>query len=162
MANLIIDTSTKFVYVSYDSKTLISEKEMNHLEVLPDMVNELVDQKSKIEAIFVGVGPGSYTGLRVGTLFAQALAQSLNVKCLGVDSAHILQYRSGDSGSSTGSSSDANTGAAEASPVDAANGEASNPNSVLNITYYSKSQSAIPQKYIKAEPKQIYDDGYLK
>lgn len=90
MSRLIIDTSSKLVYVAYNGELLISTQEMKHLESLPNMVSSLVTKITEIKEIYVGVGPGSYTGLRVGTLFAQALAKSLGVKCLGVDSQRLL------------------------------------------------------------------------
>jgi tRNA threonylcarbamoyl adenosine modification protein YeaZ len=42
--------------------------------------------KSDIERVAVGIGPGSFTGLRVGIAFAQGIALGLGIPCVGVGS----------------------------------------------------------------------------
>src|SRR5262245_62607793 len=43
-----------------------------------------------LEAIAVGLGPGSYTGLRVGVTAAKTLAYVTGVALLGLDSLHAI------------------------------------------------------------------------
>jgi tRNA threonylcarbamoyladenosine biosynthesis protein TsaB len=45
---------------------------------------------SEIERIAVGVGPGTFTGLRVGVASARGLAQSLSIELVGVSSTAAL------------------------------------------------------------------------
>jgi tRNA threonylcarbamoyladenosine biosynthesis protein TsaB len=57
--------------------------------------------RSQIERIAVGVGPGSFTGLRVGIALAQGLAEGLGIPVVGVPStkAMALAVPSGRGGS---------------------------------------------------------------
>lgn len=45
---------------------------------------------TQIDLIAVGIGPGSYTGIRVGIATAKGLAQGLSVKLIGVNSFEAL------------------------------------------------------------------------
>jgi tRNA threonylcarbamoyladenosine biosynthesis protein TsaB len=54
-----------------------------------------------IDRVVVGLGPGTYTGLRVGVATARALAQSLGLEIVGVSSSMALAhaaFRSGHAG----------------------------------------------------------------
>ena len=59
-----------------------------HGEILPRLITEALDASghvsSDLEAVAVGVGPGAYTGLRVGIATAQALGLVLDIPVTGV------------------------------------------------------------------------------
>jgi tRNA threonylcarbamoyladenosine biosynthesis protein TsaB len=65
-----------------------------HATRLLGMANELLGEArigwSGLERIAVGLGPGTFTGLRVGIATARGLAQSLGVELVGVSSLRAL------------------------------------------------------------------------
>jgi tRNA threonylcarbamoyladenosine biosynthesis protein TsaB len=65
-----------------------------HATRLLSMTAGLLEQSgldwSEIERIAVGVGPGRFTGLRVGIATARGLAQSLSVELVGISSLRAL------------------------------------------------------------------------
>jgi hypothetical protein len=92
---LAIDTSGSFCSIALrrgDGVTVerASSGEGDHFERLPDLVAETlrVGQLSAcdLSAIVVGLGPGSFTGLRIGLSYAKGLATAARVPLLGVSS----------------------------------------------------------------------------
>jgi tRNA threonylcarbamoyladenosine biosynthesis protein TsaB len=67
-----------------------------HATRLLALAHELLEREglrwSSIERIAVGVGPGTFTGLRVGLATARGLAQSLRVELVGVSSLRALAH----------------------------------------------------------------------
>jgi tRNA threonylcarbamoyladenosine biosynthesis protein TsaB len=65
-----------------------------HATRLLDMARALLEQAGlgwrDLDRIAVGVGPGTFTGLRVGIATARGLAQSLDVELVGVSSLQAL------------------------------------------------------------------------
>jgi tRNA threonylcarbamoyladenosine biosynthesis protein TsaB len=65
-----------------------------HTAQLLPLANELLARArlswSSIQRIAVGVGPGTFTGLRVGVATARALAQALEVDAVGVSTLRTL------------------------------------------------------------------------
>lgn len=63
--------------------------ERGHAERLVPMLDELLDGR-RAEQIIVGVGPGSFTGIRVGIAAAHGLAIGWNAELLGMSSLALL------------------------------------------------------------------------
>ncbi|MGF6906321.1 tRNA (adenosine(37)-N6)-threonylcarbamoyltransferase complex dimerization subunit type 1 TsaB [Fusobacterium sp. PH5-44] len=100
MLTLIIDTATKIgsVALFHDEIGLIGEininAKTNHSALiirLIDSLFSLTDYKiEEIDRICVTLGPGSFTGIRVGVSAAKGLAISLNKKILGINELDLL------------------------------------------------------------------------
>ena len=99
MIVLGIDTATESVSVAVvDGDEVLaaseSRSERRHAEDLTPMIDFVVRGSgvllSEIDAIAVDVGPGLFTGMRVGIASAQALAHVLSVPLVGVDSLEAL------------------------------------------------------------------------
>ncbi|WP_433699784.1 tRNA (adenosine(37)-N6)-threonylcarbamoyltransferase complex dimerization subunit type 1 TsaB [Nocardiopsis sp. CA-288880] len=70
-----------------------------HGELLSPTVQRLTEEAgvalADLDAIAVGIGPGPYTGLRVGLATAHALADALGVPCHGVATLDALAFATG-------------------------------------------------------------------
>lgn len=101
MLLLTIDSSTSAGSVAIvDEKKIIaksilnleqtqSQRLMPQIISLLDSCNYEIDQ---IDAVGVGVGPGSFTGIRIGLATASTLAQSLSVPIVGVSTLEAIAY----------------------------------------------------------------------
>ena len=95
MIVLGIETSGRSGSISlHDDGTLLGECELaatgrRHARTLIPEIGRLVSEHSlsikQIEGVAVSLGPGSFTGLRVGVVCAKTLAYSLKVPVVGVD-----------------------------------------------------------------------------
>ncbi len=98
MLTLAIDTATTVAAVALldGSRVLCqsSQSSRNHSRTLLHEVDRLVElagaTPGQLEAIVVDIGPGSFTGVRVGLALAKTLAFSLNIRLAGVSSLRVL------------------------------------------------------------------------
>ncbi|KJJ83612.1 peptidase M22, glycoprotease [Candidatus Omnitrophus magneticus] len=93
MKILSFDTSTKFLTIALAEDFAIKsafheDMETRHNEeIVPTVANMFKEIKwnvKDIDLVCVGIGPGSFTGLRVGLAFAKGLARSTGIKIIGV------------------------------------------------------------------------------
>ena len=86
MKVLGFDTSTMTTSVSIiEDENMLAlyslQGSVYHSESLSDMVNNILNKfdfdLSQIDLISVGIGPGSFTGVRIGLTFAKVMAQVL-------------------------------------------------------------------------------------
>jgi tRNA threonylcarbamoyladenosine biosynthesis protein TsaB len=60
---------------------------------IEELFSEVEYQKKQLSAVVVASGPGSYTGLRIGTATAKGICYALNVPLISVNSLHLLGYQ---------------------------------------------------------------------
>lgn len=87
--SLAIDTSTSrtIVAVIDEGKVLFEsfhEGATDHGKALPELIAEALQVVPKPERVVVGMGPGPFTGLRVGIMFARTFALARGIDLKGV------------------------------------------------------------------------------
>lgn len=103
---LALDTSTRFVSVAVHDEDLLASaagvEPMRHGEQLAPLVDAVLEQagaiRQDVTAVAVGVGPGPFTGLRVGVVTARVLGLALGVPVYGVCSLDVLAAGAVDEG----------------------------------------------------------------
>jgi len=97
---LALETSTRMCSVAlFDGEQLLVfhdnlDTGYTHAEKLHVLIAKTIDEagikSSDLQAIAVGKGPGSYTGLRIGVSAAKGMAYALDIPLLAVDSLQIM------------------------------------------------------------------------
>lgn len=99
MSNILaVETATSSCSVALriDGSVVVLEEVGNniHSQVLLSMIERLLTQASlapmELDAVAVGQGPGSFTGLRIGVGVGQGLAYGANCPMIGVSSLDAL------------------------------------------------------------------------
>ena len=98
---LSIETTTKVCSVALHlAGKLVATQELwiekSHADSLMLMIEQLLSRspynKNALSAIAVSQGPGSYTGLRIGTSTAQGLCYALEVPLIAVNTLEAMAY----------------------------------------------------------------------
>jgi tRNA threonylcarbamoyladenosine biosynthesis protein TsaB len=98
---LHLETSTTNCSVALSEGTrLLALKELNngytHNENLNVFIEEVLNEAGRsyqdLEALSVSLGPGSYTGLRIGVSAAKGLAYALDVPVIGVETLDAFSH----------------------------------------------------------------------
>jgi tRNA threonylcarbamoyladenosine biosynthesis protein TsaB len=96
---LAFDTATPAVTVAlYDGERVVAERStvdaMRHGELLAPAISTVLDEaglvRQDLTAVAVGVGPGPFTGLRVGLMTARTLGAVLEIPVYGVCTLDVL------------------------------------------------------------------------
>lgn len=101
MKILCIDTSSPLCAVSIlEDNNLIKKIELNngltHSESLMPSIKKILEECSltlnDINLLVCDIGPGSFTGIRIGIATVKAFSDSLGIPCIGVSSLEVLAY----------------------------------------------------------------------
>ncbi|MBT7695138.1 MAG: tRNA (adenosine(37)-N6)-threonylcarbamoyltransferase complex dimerization subunit type 1 TsaB [Cryomorphaceae bacterium] len=97
---LNLETSSKNCSVSLSSKgkliDLIESEDENyrHSEILTTSIKDILSKNNlnvkSLDAISVGIGPGSFTGLRIGLSVSKGLCYPHNINLIGISTLKIL------------------------------------------------------------------------
>lgn len=101
MIDVALETSTRQPSVAVRRGDRLVERALERegahasdlLPALKRLLDEVGALPSDIARVFVGIGPGSYTGLRVGVATAQGLARGSGASLTGVPSGEALAFR---------------------------------------------------------------------
>lgn len=99
---LSIETSARICSVAIHNRgSLVASKEIHiehsHASQLAVLIDEVITESSievsRLTAVAVSAGPGSYTGLRIGTSTAKGLCYALDVPLIAVGSLELLAHQ---------------------------------------------------------------------
>lgn len=108
---LAFDTATPAVTVAlYDDGRIVAERTtldaMRHGELLAPSIGAVLDEagivRQDLTAVAVGVGPGPFTGLRVGLMTARTLGAVLDIPVYGVCTLDVLAVQAVGTGTVEG------------------------------------------------------------
>ncbi|MBQ9658454.1 MAG: tRNA (adenosine(37)-N6)-threonylcarbamoyltransferase complex dimerization subunit type 1 TsaB [Clostridia bacterium] len=101
MKILSIDTASNLCSISVlENKNLLKENTLddtkNHSEKVMPLISETLSslnlELKDIDLIVCDKGPGSFTGIRIGTATVLSFADSLGIKCIGISALESLLY----------------------------------------------------------------------
>ncbi len=99
MSILAIDTSSQVSSVAVASEEILRAEltmqgRLTHSETLMPHIEQVLNMadlsKEELDGVAVSIGPGSFTGLRIGLATAKAMSYALNIPLVGVSSLQAL------------------------------------------------------------------------
>ena len=102
MYQLLLDSSNKFLSVGLakDGKVvdkICYEAWQRQSEMMVTEVDNILKrnniEKNQLNAVVVGIGPGSYTGVRIGVTIAKTIAYALKIKLIAKSSLSLLKHQ---------------------------------------------------------------------
>lgn len=75
----------------------MTTERMSHLKMITQEAERVLEEagvkKDEITAVAASVGPGSFTGIRIGLATARTIGQALGIPCIGVSSLEIFREK---------------------------------------------------------------------
>lgn len=99
MKRLMFDVSTNVMYVAYAKDHILVDfsiriAQRDHAKYLVDRIDQVLRRNKltldDLDDIIIGVGPGSYTGLRIAVMVAKMLAYTKNITLRTVSSLFFM------------------------------------------------------------------------
>lgn len=99
MRSLFLDTSSNYIHIYIIEnenilidETLVVEKDMSNkiLPLVRESFNKLQFTINDLDKLFVTIGPGSFTGVRIGIAFVKTVAWSLNIPVYPISTLEYL------------------------------------------------------------------------
>lgn len=99
---LNIETSSRICAVAVSCEGVVefhieSEEPMQHAALLAVYVDKCLDfisrREMNLDAVAVSIGPGSYTGLRIGMSLAKGLCFAKNIPLIGLNTLEVLAVK---------------------------------------------------------------------
>lgn len=99
MISFFIDTCTSFATIALlkdnkliNQKNIVSNRDLsnNLFEYIEQLFKEVAILPKDVKKIYVSIGPGSFTGVRIGLTIAKTYAYSLDIKLVPISSLEIM------------------------------------------------------------------------